>query len=517
MLRRVLPAVVALATLACATEARAEVPTAYPPIVPSLTDPAILDTASPTPGTRGNHLVWLAPQHRRVGKLLVFLPTGGPTNIPSQFTEILSVAGQLGYHTLALAYRNEAPVAAQPPGGCGPDAEVPAENTCARDIRTEILNGQPSSTLVDINKANGIENRLNKLLVYLYHQHPGDGWGAFIDDPDGPNPQPVWSKTVIAGASLGAGEAAIIAEQHDVFRAALLHGWVDAGHGWVVKPRDLPDGVGKTPSTKYFTLIHQDDNFFARTCRAYETLGLTPSCPLPGFTVPPDPIDPDNPLLVENRGTLPLGLQVHVFNLTPGSFMGTGDYHHQSTTRDGWIAREPDGTPSQILVGAWSSVLGDETDGDGIRNLSDNCPGTPNADQTDSDRNGIGDACGPTFAAGSAGGTVPATLALTLGPAATFGAFAPGVTRTYDASTTATVITTAGDAALSVSDPGRLANGSFSLPEPLQVSLSRSAWTAPATNESVTIGFAQLIKATDALRTGTYSRTLTFTLSTTTP
>ena len=38
---------------------------------------------------------------------------------------------------------------------------------------------------------------------------------------------------------------------------------------------------------------------------------------------------------------------------------------------------------------------------------------------------------------GSAGGTVPATLALTLGPAATFGTFTPGVARTYTASTTA--------------------------------------------------------------------------------
>jgi hypothetical protein len=298
-----------------------------------------------------------------------------------------------------------------------------------------------------------------------------------------------------------------------------LHGWVDASHGWIVKPVDLPDGVGKTPSTKYFTLIHQHDNFFARTCYAYQVLGLTANCPLPGFAIDFTQIDPANPLLIENRGNPPYGsLQVHVFNLAPGATDGTGDIYHQSTSRNHWIAKEADGvTPSHILVNAWSSVLGDETDGDGVRNLSDNCPGTPNADQTDSDRNGIGDACGPTLAAGSAGGTVPATLALTLGPAATFGAFTPGVTRTYDASTTATVITTAGDAALSVSDPGRLANGSFSLPEPLQISFSKATWTGPASNDVVTIAFKQAIKATDALRTGIYSKTLTFTLSTTTP
>ena len=33
----------------------------------------------------------------------------------------------------------------------------------------------------------------------------------------------------------------------------------------------------------------------------------------------------------------------------------------------------------------------------------------------------------------------------------------------------------------------------------------------------MSVAFKQLVKATDALRTGTYCKTLTFTLSTTTP
>src|SRR6185437_4236004 len=59
---------------------------------------------------------------------------------------------------------------------------------------------------------------------------------------------------------------------------------------------------------------------------------------------------------------------------------------------------------------------------------------------------------------GSVGATVPATLALTLGQAASFGAFTPGVEHVYEAQTTADVLSTAGDAALSVSDPGHLTN-----------------------------------------------------------
>ena len=53
-------------------------------------------------------------------------------------------------------------------------------------------------------------------------------------------------------------------------------------------------------------------------------------------------------------------------------------------------------------------------------------------------------------ATGTVSGTVPPTLSLTLGGAASFGAFVPGVAREYTASTTATVVSSAGDATLSV-------------------------------------------------------------------
>ena len=49
----------------------------------------------------------------------------------------------------------------------------------------------------------------------------------------------------------------------------------------------------------------------------------------------------------------------------------------------------------------------------------------------------------------------------------------PASTREYTASTTANVISTALDATLTVSDPGRLMNGTFALPEPLQVTLGQ--------------------------------------------
>jgi len=137
---------------------------------------------------------------------------------------------------------------------------------------------------------------------------------------------------------------------------------------------------------------------------------------------------------------------------------------------------------------------------------------------------------------GGVGGSVPATLALSLGAPATFGAFTPGIAKEYDASTTATTISTAGSAALSVSDAdpvntGKLVNGAFALPQVLQAGTGTAfapvggsaapttlkTWSAPTSNEAVAINFKQSIGANDALRTGTYAKTLTFTLSTTTP
>jgi hypothetical protein len=141
---------------------------------------------------------------------------------------------------------------------------------------------------------------------------------------------------------------------------------------------------------------------------------------------------------------------------------------------------------------------------------------------------------------GNVSGTVPGTLSLTVGAPASFGAFTPGVARTYEASTTANVISSAGEATLSVTDPaatnaGHLVNGAFALPQALQARARNAANTGtayasvsgtplnlltyggPISNDPVSLQFSQAIAANDALRTGTYSKTLVFTLSTTSP
>ena len=132
---------------------------------------------------------------------------------------------------------------------------------------------------------------------------------------------------------------------------------------------------------------------------------------------------------------------------------------------------------------------------------------------------------------GDVSGTVPATLSLTLGTAPSFGAFTPGVDAPTPPRRTATVISSAGDATLSVADPsttatGRLVNGTFALAEPLLVGANTApyaplgvllTYTAPISNDVVTIGFQQHIGPQRGAADRRYSKTLTFTLSTTRP
>jgi type 1 glutamine amidotransferase len=146
----------------------------------------------------------------------------------------------------------------------------------------------------------------------------------------------------------------------------------------------------------------------------------------------------------------------------------------------------------------------------------------------------------PPSASTSVSGTVNPTLALTLGSPAGFGVFTLGQATTYNAATTANVLSSGGDAALSVADtgsqaPGHLVNGTFSLPQAVKARATNAAnpnttfasvsgapltllsYPGPVSNDAVALQFQQPVGATDPLRTGQYAKTLTFTLSTTSP
>jgi PKD repeat protein len=138
--------------------------------------------------------------------------------------------------------------------------------------------------------------------------------------------------------------------------------------------------------------------------------------------------------------------------------------------------------------------------------------------------------------------TVPSLLSLSIAQNASLGAVTPGIAKDYTTSVTGLITSTSGSAALTVSDPsstatGRLVNETYALTQPLQVQAGDATHAAgpfgpvggtanPLTilsldsavsADPITIGIKQSVGASELLRAGTYSKTLTFTLTSTTP
>jgi sugar phosphate isomerase/epimerase len=140
------------------------------------------------------------------------------------------------------------------------------------------------------------------------------------------------------------------------------------------------------------------------------------------------------------------------------------------------------------------------------------------------------------------GGNVNSQLTLDITGPVSFGTFTPGTARDYAATLVSEVTTTTPDAALTVVDSGataagHLVNGTVALQQALKVRASNAAtpagaytalpetgaalplltYAGPVTKDRVSIGFQQSIGAAETLLRGTYGKTLTFTLTSTTP
>ncbi|WP_211340151.1 LVIVD repeat-containing protein [Solirubrobacter pauli] len=139
---------------------------------------------------------------------------------------------------------------------------------------------------------------------------------------------------------------------------------------------------------------------------------------------------------------------------------------------------------------------------------------------------------------------LPSVLGLSLPGKLTFGAFVPGIAKSYEANLTASVTTNTPDTTLSVFDPsttntGRLVNGTRSLATPLTIKFASGTgatglaggpvggsatptplltYASPSnTARNATLFFQQKVAANETLQNGSYGKTLVFTMSTTTP
>lgn len=271
-----------------------------------------------------NHYVSITRGIALKNQLFVFFAgTGG---VAFNYLEINNTASDLGFHAINLNYPNDQAVNTL----CGTTANL----DCYGNVRLETIDGTDRSTLVNVNRANSIENRLIKLLIYLRTQNPNDNWGQFLINDSTVN----WSKIVVSGHSQGGGHAGIIGRYHSVARVVMFaaidfNAQANATANWIGQPNTTPNA--STPD-KFWGFSHfRDDsvNFTLLANRGWTAYGM----PQFGAIVN---VDNENPPY-NNTHSLTTNLD------SPET--------HGCIAVDVRLARLPDGTP--VYKPVWQYLL----------------------------------------------------------------------------------------------------------------------------------------------------------------
>ena len=177
-----------------------------------------------------------APTPGATPRLLLFLPGSamGPGKLLRVPPSLYDAALLEGYHVLGVAYRTEVSMRqlcdGQPLG-------------CAHATRRALLEGprdDASPLLADMAVGEAILPRLVDALEQLVRDDPDGGWDAFLirtAPPHAPIAHVRWNRVAVAGYSLGAGQATLIAQTVAVERLVILSGPCDeearAPAGWL--------------------------------------------------------------------------------------------------------------------------------------------------------------------------------------------------------------------------------------------------------------------------------------------
>lgn len=178
------------------------------------------------------------------GKLFVFIGGTGSSN--KNYTDILKLAANLGYHAVGVGYPNTPSISSSCAGSADPN--------CFYDFRREICYGIPVSSSVSVDTFNSIHIRLIKLLQYLDSNYPLNGWGTFLSSGE-----PVWDLCAFGGHSQGAGHALYFGKTNNCDRILMFSGANDysvfysSAASWVSMS-------GPTPVNKYFSFLHKGDD-----------------------------------------------------------------------------------------------------------------------------------------------------------------------------------------------------------------------------------------------------------------
>ncbi len=210
------------------------------PILPSITDRAIATYTS----TGDEHYVYLNDSVKKLNKLFVFLPGTNGRGKNARF--VVPFAASLGYHAISLTYSSDLALAMI--------CKNNSDSDCFRKGRQEIVFGDDVSNEWHVDKTNSIENRLQKLLVYLATVYPKDNWKQFLTTSNEIN----WEKICLAGQSQGGGHAAFIAQQKKLDRVIMFASPKDYSNTFS-KPAQWLYQKSVTPLNRYFGFVHTAD------------------------------------------------------------------------------------------------------------------------------------------------------------------------------------------------------------------------------------------------------------------
>ncbi len=253
------------------------------------------------------------------GRLFVMLPGTGA--IPRNYRTVVRTGAARGYHGIGLTYPNATAVGDLCAGTADPD--------CTGNTRREIITGENLSTVIAVDAANSIGNRLAGLLANLHSAHPAEGWGQFLR-----NGSVDWSLVTVAGHSQGSGHAAYMAKLYSLDRTVMFSGPSDVPTAGLATARwfSLPN---ITPASRQYGFTHIDDELvpYALVRANWTAIGLA----VPGGA----------PALVDGASS-PYGGGNQLYTAAPPSALGIAINafpKHASPVADGITPSNAQGTP----------------------------------------------------------------------------------------------------------------------------------------------------------------------------
>jgi pimeloyl-ACP methyl ester carboxylesterase len=283
----ILPALV-MSVVGCALEPEPEIGARAQASTALDITPAVASYNADLAQPQAKHYTYVGGSGAGSGWLVVFLH--GVGGQPSGYQSFMQRANAHGFHVIGLSYWDTGDYGTPRIENICNGLGAGLDTACWGDVRRNLFDGTsvPNASPAFPTHPT-IKGRLDDLLAYLVTTD--SSWTQFRESG-----HPRWSKIIIAGHSLGAGNAAWIAQHRAVHRLLMFsqpQDYVDAGGGTTTWADWIDDGFAQSlsggpalPPGDMYGLAHRDDVTadYTRTMRNWGVFGMSgnhcidPSC-----------------------------------------------------------------------------------------------------------------------------------------------------------------------------------------------------------------------------------------------